>query len=99
MAPTHLYTLSLHDALPIFTRTVSSAGIFFHQDWGSQRGLWYGLSQVRSRSFLPRRLPLRRSDGREWWRRSEEHTSELQSRRDLVCRPLPEKKKAAERAP
>src|SRR5438874_5113000 len=29
-------------------------------------------------------------------RRSEEHTSELQSRRDLVCRLLLEKKKAAE---
>src|SRR5690349_23180453 len=28
-----------------------------------------------------------------WWRRSEEHTSELQSRRDLVCRLLLEKKK------
>src|SRR5690349_24120194 len=31
---------------------------------------------------------------RRWWReRSEEHTSELQSRRDLVCRLLLEKKK------
>src|SRR5204862_4041109 len=29
----------------------------------------------------------------ERWRRSEEHTSELQSRRDLVCRLLLEKKK------
>src|SRR5690349_22767880 len=27
-----------------------------------------------------------------WWQRSEEHTSELQSRRDLVCRLLLEKK-------
>src|SRR6266403_5226894 len=32
-------------------------------------------------------------------RRSEEHTSELQSRRDLVCRPLPEKKKQMNRSP
>src|SRR5690349_23145249 len=30
---------------------------------------------------------------RPWWPRSEEHTSELQSRRDLVCRLLLEKKK------
>src|SRR6266496_4832996 len=30
---------------------------------------------------------------RRHWRRSEEHTSELQSRRDLVCRLLLEKKK------
>src|SRR3712207_8952121 len=28
-----------------------------------------------------------------WWRRSEEHTSELQSRQYLVCRLLLEKKK------
>src|SRR5438874_5882083 len=32
-------------------------------------------------------------------RRSEEHTSELQSRRDLVCRLLPEKKKHLHRPP
>src|SRR5438874_7195795 len=37
-----------------------------------------------------------RGSGSEWpwaWPRSEEHTSELQSRRDLVCRLLLEKKK------
>src|SRR5690349_22737421 len=34
-----------------------------------------------------------RSQGRFQCRRSEEHTSELQSRRDLVCRLLLEKKK------
>src|SRR5438874_9292640 len=32
--------------------------------------------------------------GERWEMRSEEHTSELQSRRDLVCRLLPEKKKS-----
>src|SRR6266496_6612984 len=68
-ATTEIYTLSLHDALPISpaaTGWPSSA-------WGSscfQRG-------------TPTRTP----------RRSEEHTSELQSRRDLVCRLLLEKKK------
>src|SRR6185312_17233677 len=31
--------------------------------------------------------------------RSEEHTSELQSRSDLVCRPLPEKKKTPAASP
>src|SRR5438874_9676417 len=35
--------------------------------------------------------------GRRWHGRSEEHTSELQSRRDLVCRLLLEKKKACYR--
>src|SRR5438874_7882163 len=47
------------------------------------------------------RFGLRRRRHRGWsrrsrgalWRRSEEHTSELQSRRDLVCRLLLEKKK------
>src|SRR5438132_1838398 len=66
-----IYTLSLHDALPI-----SSA---------------QAKRQRRARSSGPRD-PL-------WWRlpqpirRSEEHTSELQSHSDLVCRLLLEKKK------
>src|SRR6266496_6666151 len=60
-ATTEIYTLSLHDALPISTRGRTSS--------------------------CPRPRPCRRS-----WR-SEEHTSELQSRRDLVCRLLLEKKK------
>src|SRR5690349_22377561 len=38
-----------------------------------------------------RRWPSKSVCGRAW--RSEEHTSELQSRRDLVCRLLLEKKK------
>src|SRR6266496_6784344 len=65
-ATTEIYTLSLHDALPIS----SIAG---------------------RRTFPPTRsswpMPCAAS------KRSEEHTSELQSRRDLVCRLLLEKKK------
>src|SRR5690349_23256764 len=38
-------------------------------------------------TYDPNRSPVTR------WNRSEEHTSELQSRRDLVCRLLLEKKK------
>src|SRR5438874_9852929 len=62
-APTELYTLSLHDALPI------------------------SAAPVDNRHELDRFPPPR-------WEtiRSEEHTSELQSRRDLVCRLLLEKK-------
>src|SRR5215469_1684201 len=43
----------------------------------------------------PAHSPCLRRPGlpRAWCRRSEEHTSELQSRRDLVCRLLLEKKK------
>src|SRR5437868_7703184 len=66
-ATTQIYTLSLHDALPI-----SSHG-------GPSRG-----AGVRDPSRHTRR-------GRH---RSEEHTSELQSRFDLVCRLLLEKKNA-----
>src|SRR5712664_4851323 len=59
-ATTEIYTLSLHDALPIHR---------VHPPWGPC-----------SRNT---RTPSR----------SEEHTSELQSRSDLVCRLLLEKKK------
>src|SRR5690349_22969305 len=65
-ATTEIYTLSLHDALPILLPAASEA--------------------VHPRLRQPRqRLHVRH--------RSEEHTSELQSRRDLVCRLLLEKKK------
>src|SRR2546429_3841153 len=64
-ATTEIYTLSLHDALPIFRANQTAA------------------------AALPARLL-------SWHRqrvRSEEHTSELQSRLHLVCRLLLEKKK------
>src|SRR5690349_22353109 len=64
-ATTEIYTLSLHDALPISRQAA-----------GRCRG-------------CARRTPC---GCRSPWR-SEEHTSELQSRRDLVCRLLLEKKK------
>src|SRR5690349_23069771 len=72
-ATTEIYTLSLHDALPILHR---------FRDGQRSRG-----SGVR-RGF-------RAAGGVHGVdrRRSEEHTSELQSRRDLVCRLLLEKKK------
>src|SRR5687768_17706035 len=68
-ATTEIYTLSLHDALPI---------------WNSEL-----------RRSEPPRGDLSRSGLRRghWRRRSEEHTSELQSRLHLVCRLLLEKKK------
>src|SRR5690242_21121746 len=63
-ATTEIYTLSLHDALPIFGHT-------------SLDGKWHRVehSPVNARH------------------RSEEHTSELQSHVNLVCRLLLEKKK------
>src|SRR5438874_5254794 len=83
-APTQIYTLSLHDALPICTRTPLAF-----------RGT---PSPTLPRSACPRVLPA--PDGAclrvsvdPCGARSEEHTSELQSRRDLVCRLLLDKKK------
>src|SRR3712207_9251933 len=68
-ATTEIYTLSLHDALPI--------------------------SDARHRrveEFVEPRVQRRDGHG-EAFGRSEEHTSELQSRQYLVCRLLLEKKK------
>src|SRR5256885_8323153 len=75
-ATTEIYTLSLHDALPIFDRP-------FREEW-----------RHRPRAArLPSRRgpPLRRATAAR--SRSEEHTSELQSPCNLVCRLLLEKKK------
>src|SRR5690349_22417569 len=69
-APTEIYTLSLHDALPISREL----------DAGADAELGVDVAQVGL-------------DGLRAEHRSEEHTSELQSRRDLVCRLLLEKKK------
>src|SRR6266536_6686580 len=68
-ATTEIYTLSLHDALPISTSGCTPP----------------------PGSTPPTCRTCRR---RTWSRsRSEEHTSELQSRVELVCRLLPDKKK------
>src|SRR2546428_3951520 len=65
-ATTEIYTLSLHDALPISRGAARPPGA----------------ARRRARAVHRRRAA-----------RSEEHTSELQSRSDLVCRLLLEKKK------
>src|SRR5574341_2570982 len=61
-ATTEIYTLSLHDALPISKN-------------------WHSL-----KNWVPKSLSMRKI-------RSEEHTSELQSPTNIVCRLLLEKKK------
>src|SRR3712207_8200693 len=70
-ATTEIYTLSLHDALPI----------------SGDHGGRLGLSGRARRRVVPAR------HARGPYARSEEHTSELQSRQYLVCRLLLEKKK------
>src|SRR5947199_1958164 len=72
-ATTQLYTLSLHDALPIYPR--------------------HHLAELLLRRPVRRKARLRpRVDVPDHADRSEEHTSELQSLRHLVCRLLLEKK-------
>src|SRR5437870_6606604 len=87
-APTAIYTLSLHDALPICS--ASLMGARFTKEMPSVK--WSLSSAATCR---PRRvLPLPPGPVRVKTRlRSEEHTSELQSRGHLVCRLLLEKKK------
>src|SRR5438445_13491299 len=84
-APTELYPLSLHDALPISAR----AGVRKLCPHGrrSER-LWRHVLHLRRSRGTDTSLT-----GRYPCLRSEEHTSELQSRQYLVCRLLLEKKK------
>src|SRR3712207_8330077 len=79
-ATTEIYTLSLHDALPI-SHTCRSAPRRRRGGRGRGRARW------RPR-FAARPAP----PGSARRGRSEEHTSELQSRQYLVCRLLLEKK-------
>src|SRR3712207_8671971 len=89
-ATTEIYTLSLHDALPICQRRglVRGAPRRRRRQGAGGRGRGRG-SQGRAAAAGGRSAPARRAR-RE--RRSEEHTSELQSRQYLVCRLLLEKK-------
>ena len=136
-ATTEIYTLSLHDALPIYADDIA---IFASSERAAQRILksvteWLkktlGLEVNREKSgsgpsgqsallgfrlyedgrigIAPKAIAKLKEKVRECWearqnmtseqlrkqwrQRSEEHTSELQSRRNLVCRLLLEKKK------
>src|SRR5262245_62996039 len=82
LATAEIYTLSLHDALPIW----------FHRrpEARHRRQRVRGPLRHRHRACVVARV---RRTGRCLEFRSEEHTSELQSLRHLVCRLLLEKKK------
>src|SRR2546430_5114372 len=89
-ATTEIYTLSLHDALPI-----SHPGTANHS-----KGSKYGRSEGRQM------VPAKKWAKSAWSSgtattpaRSEEHTSELQSQSNLVCRLLLEKKNNESRVP
>src|SRR3712207_9521840 len=82
-ATTEIYTLSLHDALPIF--------------WGFRWLVRAATAIFAVGGLLMILMPVAFAGRIQWGyagsERSEEHTSELQSRQYLVCRLLLEKKK------
>src|SRR5699024_12252800 len=94
-ARTGFYTLSLHDALPISRPALAAPEAL--PPWARRCGRCAAGGNCGSRAPGPGRCTAHRwppetcGAGRPW--RSEEHTSELQSRFDLVCRLLLEKKK------
>src|SRR5690606_41408676 len=96
-ASTELYTLSLHDALPI--SLLSDLALMTIGGRLKARGNLSGrfadvLSWLVMGMATLRRFEAEAGAGRTCrWYRSEEHTSELQSRENLVCRLLLEKKK------
>src|SRR5439155_24465351 len=81
-ATTEIYTLSLHDALPIWRMLHDSSGGGFPQGADAPVGICRRECAYTGRPGAGRPVY-----------RSEEHTSELQSRGHLVCRLLLEKKK------
>src|SRR5260221_6317082 len=85
-ATTEIYTLSLHDALPI---CAASSGSFHLSSSTRTRQTEFSCSPSLTRVANQRTG----STDLVGSRRSEEHTSELQSHSDLVCRLLLEKKK------
>src|SRR3712207_7534458 len=84
-ATTEIYTLSLHDALPIWS---DADGAFVAWTLAAAGSLYLGLPILAA-------VALRGVGGTidaEWLADRKEHTSELQSRQYLVCRLLLEKK-------
>src|SRR3712207_8191063 len=87
-ATTEIYTLSLHDALPILPFSPRIARVATSKYRLSISTIWPGVDRS-EKAVKPRRSA--KSDVTSTTR-SEEHTSELQSRQYLVCRLLLEKK-------
>src|SRR3712207_7038857 len=83
-ATTEIYTLSLHDALPIF----AVLEVVFLLPPQCAYACSCGGFEGSQREIVERAL----SSSEAVFSRSEEHTSELQSRQYLVCRLLLEKK-------
>src|SRR5207248_11787843 len=100
-ATPHIYTLSLHDALPIFSPGDLVLGLVVEDDVRLDApvlevppalGLPPRVFGLRADAAVDERLVGADPDDAAPRARSEEHTSELQSPYDLVCRLLLEKK-------
>src|SRR5690606_41289770 len=92
-----LYTLSLHDALPISEASTSNLFARLDGNWCTPplaAGILAGITRSLLLEFLASRgeTCAERDLHADELGRSEEHTSELQSRENLVCRLLLEKK-------
>src|SRR5688572_33419958 len=81
---TEIYTLSLHDALPICKISFKASSMRLSNSRKSGIGMVNTFLRDSSGVAALKML---------WPNRSEEHTSELQSQSNLVCRLLLEKKK------
>src|SRR5690242_21052869 len=91
---TEIYTLSLHDALPISAERSLCGARARRRPCSSHGGEhWSSPYPAESHSAIAGRSPPARLQRGP---RSEEHTSELQSHVNLVCRLLLEKKKQTE---
>src|SRR5206468_5062219 len=98
-ATPQIYTLSLHDALPILDAAEllvkHGAKVDARERWGGQTALMWASARRHPQMMqflISKGADVNaRSIDRDYQRhdtRSEEHTSELQSRSDLVCRLL-----------
>src|SRR5207253_8507563 len=98
--PHHIYTLSLHDALPIWTALQKPDVTIMWKDFWPQlqvcrcfedrrlRGLHNNGVDFVHENDRRRQMETRSASDVAQLPRSEEHTSELQSRGHLVCRLL-----------
>src|SRR3712207_7252730 len=92
-ATTEIYTLSLHDALPIYDKVTGFMTCFLTAEDKISDDDMNFISSVASLISLSIEITSKNNDIQTLINRSEEHTSELQSRQYLVCRLLLEKKK------
>src|SRR3712207_8374285 len=97
-ATTEIYTLSLHDALPIYLASPPARLARRHHAGPPPARADRRVDGARPDRVVRAARPRRRHPhpGPDRRSRSEEHTSELQSRQYLVCRLLLEKKKNTE---